>query len=186
MTKKFEKIKKEIEKIISKSPLGFDLGHARKTLEWVLKLKPNADEFLQISALAHDIDRPITGITEGTHLKSYAGIKKFKNDHAKRSAKITAELMKKYNYNYNDIKKVQYLIENHEQGGNKQANILKDADSIAYFDYNIEPWYKINGKVRTKGKIKFMLNRVSKKAKLVIKNLEYKNQTIKKLIDEAK
>lgn len=31
--------------------------HAETVLEWLLKLKHDADETLQIAALAHDIDR---------------------------------------------------------------------------------------------------------------------------------
>ena len=55
--KNLDKIKKEIEKIISKSPLKFDLDHAKYTLECLIKIKPDADEALQIAAFAHDISR---------------------------------------------------------------------------------------------------------------------------------
>lgn len=34
-----------------------DPEHAQNTLEWLLKLKPDADEALQIAALGHDIER---------------------------------------------------------------------------------------------------------------------------------
>ena len=49
--------KRKIRSVISKSGVPEDPVHAENVLEWVLKLKPDADEALQIAALAHDIDR---------------------------------------------------------------------------------------------------------------------------------
>ena len=60
----FNLLRKEVEAILPKSPLDFDLIHSGLVLKWVLKLEPDADEALKIAALAHDIDRAITGITE--------------------------------------------------------------------------------------------------------------------------
>ncbi len=51
--------KQKIHAIISKSRVPEDPVHAENVLEWVLKLKPDADEALQIAALAHDIDRAV-------------------------------------------------------------------------------------------------------------------------------
>ncbi len=48
-------IKKKIEKIIEKSPIPEDPIHSKNTLKWVLKLKPDADDALQIAALGHYI-----------------------------------------------------------------------------------------------------------------------------------
>ncbi|MBU1164349.1 HD domain-containing protein [Patescibacteria group bacterium] len=134
---RFEKVQKNVEEIIKKSPLEFDLIHSRKVLYWLLKLKPDSDEILKIAAIAHDIERGITGITEITHLKSYGDIKNFKKQHAKRSANFTIGLLEKYNYSKREILRLKKLIENHEEGGDEETNILTDADSIAYFDYII-------------------------------------------------
>ena len=57
--KKNECVKKKIEKIIKNSLVPEDPMHSKNTLEWLLKLKPDADEALQIAALAHDIERAI-------------------------------------------------------------------------------------------------------------------------------
>lgn len=57
--KKIVCLKKKIEKIIKNSLVPEDPIHSKNTLEWLLKLKPDADEALQIAALAHDIERAI-------------------------------------------------------------------------------------------------------------------------------
>ncbi len=93
MKNKFTQIKKEIEKILPNSPLVFEQKHSKLALKYVLKLKPNADEALKIAALAHDMERGITGITE-KDMKDYSQINEFKKAHSIRSAKIIAHLMK--------------------------------------------------------------------------------------------
>jgi hypothetical protein len=52
-------LKRKIEEIIKKSPVSEDPIHSKNTLEWLLKLKPDADEALKIAALGHDIERAI-------------------------------------------------------------------------------------------------------------------------------
>lgn len=178
-----ENLKKEIKEIITKSPLEFDPVHSDLTLKWVLKLKSDADEALQIAALAHDIERAVTGILE-KDLDDYSKINEFKQEHAIRSADITADLLKKHQYDDNIIGKVKNLIINHEIGGDEESDILKDADSIAYFDYNIKYYHEKCGDERTKGKIKFMYKRMSDQSKEIVKKLQFSNN-IKKLFKEA-
>lgn len=181
---KFDLIKKEILEILPNSPLDFEPTHAELVLKWVLKLKPDADEALQIAALSHDIDRAITGITE-KDLKDYSKIDEFKKEHSIRSANIIGEILKKHDYPKTIISEVKRLVENHEFGGNYEAEILKDADSIAYFDYNIPSYLKRNGRERTKNKIQFMYNRLSNDAKKLVDQIKFSDKEIEELVQEA-
>jgi len=191
-SERYSNIKKDIEGIIKKSPLEWDLVHSGKVLFWLLKLKPDADEILKIAALAHDMERGATGITEITHLKDYGDIKQFKKEHTIRSANIAEGLLKKHGYGEEEIKRARKLIENHEEGGDEETNTLRDADSVAFFDYNLEPTLNRNKMInpdaveRTKSKIKFMFNRVSPKAQKIIKDLKYDNPEIQDLIKAIK
>ena len=180
---KFDLLKKDIEELLPKSPLVFDPKHSELTLKWLLKLKPDADEALKISALAHDIERAVTGITE-KDLKDYSKIHEFKKEHAKRSAKITLDMMKKYDYNEQTLQKVKHLIESHEEGGDEEQTILMEADSLAYFDYNIPHYFERYGEERTKDKIQFMYKRLSQKARDLVKQIKFSNE-MKELFEEA-
>ena len=53
-------LKKKILEIIKRSSTPEDPIHAKNTLEWMIKLEPQADEALKISALGHDIERAIS------------------------------------------------------------------------------------------------------------------------------
>ena len=57
MNNSIECAKEKIREAISKSNVPEDPIHAENTLKWVLYLKFDANDALQIAALAHDIDR---------------------------------------------------------------------------------------------------------------------------------
>jgi hypothetical protein len=67
---------------------------------------------------------------------------------------------------------------------------LRDADSIAFFDCNLEPTLNRNKLVssdaveRLKSKIRFMFDRVSPKAQKIIKGLKYDNPEIQNLVKD--
>ena len=184
MINQFDSIKQEIESILPNSPIKEELMHSRLVLKWVLILKPDADIALKIAAISHDIDRAISKITE-KDLLDYSKFNEYKKEHSLRSAKIISEILKKHNLSDEIINKVKHLVENHEFGGDEETNILTDADSLAYFEYNIPFYLNRNGKERTKEKIKFMYKRLSsKKSKELINKIEYNNE-IKNLVKES-
>ncbi len=186
----YKKLEKEIEKIIAKSPVKEDPSHSKSTREWVLVLKPDADEALQIAALAHDIER---GFMTSDALKSVGNIMThthYQMQHSDRSAKIIGGLLRKHDFDKEFdkefIKKVEYLILNHEFGGDSEADILRDADSISFFDNNLPCFFKkYNGKGKVcENKIKFMYDRMSGKAKRIVKKFKYKNPELNKIFKQ--
>jgi len=174
-----------IKEILKKSPLEEDVIHAELVLKWVLELKNDADEALQIAAIAHDIDRAISKITESDLKNSIDGYVEYKKQHAIRSSKFIVEILEEYKYPSEFINKVSKLVEYHEVGGDPESDILRDADSLAYFEYNIPSYLKRNGEEKTKRKISFMYQRASDKVKERIKAMEYQDKLLDKLIKEA-
>jgi len=63
-----------------------------------------------------------------------------------------------------------------------ETSILTDADSLAYFDYNVPSYLKRNGEERAKEKIKFMYDRLSEKAKNLVKEIKYIDKTTEDLV----
>lgn len=181
---KFNSFRKEIQDILVNSPVDFELKHSELVLKWVLELKPDADESLKIAAISHDLERAITKITE-KDLKDYSKIDEFKKEHSIRSAQFASEILKKHNYPDDVILKVKNLIEKHEFGGDEESDILMNADSLAYFDYNIPSGLKRNGRERTKEKIKFMYKRLADKVKKLVQKIKYQDEDINKLIEES-
>lgn len=180
----FNIVKQEIESILPKSPLDFELAHGRLVLKWILEINPAADEALKIAALSHDIDRAMTGITE-KDLVDYSKINEFKKEHCLRSASFIVEILRKHGYDQEIIDKVKHLVENHEFGGDKGSDMLMSADSLAYFDYNIPFYLERNGEERTKEKIRFMYNRLSPEAQKLVAKINFADPKIAQLVEEA-
>lgn len=76
-------------------------------------------------------------------------------------------------------------MEKHEFGGDKASDVLKEADSLAYFEYNIPSYLKRNGKERTKEKIKFMYDRLSERGKGFVNKMKFEDKRIEQLVKEA-
>lgn len=180
---KFELVRKEVEAILPRSPIDFELAHSRLVLKWVLRLKPDADEALRIAAFAHDMERAVTRITE-KDLKDYSKIDAFKREHALRSAKFICVILKKHGYADGTVGRVKSLVENHECGGG-DADILMDADSLAFFDYNIPSYLKRCGQERAIEKIRFMYKRMSPNAKKLVQSMKFKDAIVKSLVKQS-
>ena len=56
---KISLVKRKIEEVIKGSSVPEDPIHSKNTMEWLLKLMPDAGESLKIAALGHDIERAI-------------------------------------------------------------------------------------------------------------------------------
>ncbi len=175
----------EIKAILPRSPLDFELHHAQSTLKWLLRLKPDADEGLQIAAFGHDIDRAMTGITETYGLKDLSNLDKFKKEHAERSAGFIKEIMKKHGYSQEFIARVENIVRNHEVGGDADTNLVMDADSIAYFDGHVEKYYAKNGKQKTSDKVKWMYKRISPSAKRLVRSINLEDKEVRDLVHDA-
>ena len=175
-------IESEIETIISKSQVPEDSIHSQNTREWVLKLKPEADMALQIAALGHDIERSI----EERKIKraNFTNYNEFKKAHSQNSAIILHEILVKYNVNQGLIDKVVHLVLLHEFGGMQEANILKCADSISFFDVNLPFYFQRNSEEETAFRIKWGYKRLSKVAKSIVRNFSFDNIELEALFNE--
>ena len=174
----FEEIKSYIQKIISKSPVPEDLSHAENTLQWLLKIYPEADISLKIAAIGHDIERAIPERVKREDFKNYDD---FKKAHAKRSAEILKKILLKFNLSDSIINKVYNLVEKHEHGGDFYSDILKDADSLSFFDNNIQYLFKREGFEKTLERAIWGYKRLSDKAKFYFRNIKHENDEINKI-----
>ena len=178
MTSLYDIIKEEIAEIVKKSHAKGDPMHSLLTLKWANLLMLNASEELKIAAMAHDIDRAVYPATKQRKNESYDS---YKQRHAKRSADITAKLMRSIGYDEALIETVSYLVSMHEVGEDdehsqlkEQADSLRDADSIAYFEFNLDFYLERDGVLKSTKKAKYMYERASERARGYIDAMQYR------------
>ena len=179
-----KRFRAEIESVLSRSPLPWDLKHAKLTLKWVKKLVPPVNEAIRIAALCHDIERAVDGKKE-RGLKDISALAIFKGMHAKRSAEITAGLMVKHGYPKSMADEVSRLISLHESGGDRESDMLCSADSLAFFEYNVPLYLARYGEERTREKIRFMYGRLGAKARALCRKMEFADGKIAVLFSRS-
>jgi hypothetical protein len=178
----FDRIMSEIQTILENgSQPDWNLNHAKKVLEITLRLKPNASKELKIAAFGHDIERSITGETD-SKLKSMANYENYKKNHAKRCSKIIGDILLKHKINAASIDKIKRIVLYHEVGGSPLINLLKDADALAFFEYDVKQYMKFNNWERTKDKLLFTINRLSPSAKKIVSKIKFSNKKVKEFV----
>ena len=164
------------------------VSHHVGVVYWIKKLKPDADEALFIAAVAHDVERIIPkNRKEEMNLikKSKEGFlnKKMLKKHQKRSVEIIGKFLEKQGADKKLVKRVKMLVSKHEEGGNRDQSLLKDVDSLSFFENNIDRILEMipeMGEKKVREKIDWMYNRItSRKTKQIAK--PYYQKAIKKL-----
>ncbi len=173
-------VKKTIEGFIEKSLVSEDPVHAKNTLEWLLKLKSNADDALKIAALGHDIERAIEH--RKVKRQDYRNYDEFKESHALNSAMILEEIMKECNVMRELIDDICFLVSHHEVGGNKRADVLRDADSISFFHVNLPYYFVRNGIEETKKRCLWGYKKLPKNLQKVVVKFNYEDKKLESLV----
>ncbi len=175
--------KQKIRDMISRSRVPEDPVHAENVLEWLMKFEPDADEALQIAALAHDIDRADSARkTERSHFSDYD---QFKAAHATNSAKILKEILQQCQVQQSIVDEACRLVKLHEIGGDARSDLLKDADSISYFAVNLPLYYQREGYEETVKRCIWGYHRLSPKMKTICRNMNYPKKTLARIVEEA-
>jgi hypothetical protein len=177
----FNVVKQRIDDLTKNSTAAsaeIEFSHSQSVLSWVLRLKPDADSALRIAALGHDVDRSFGVRVQRSDFDSYD---EFKKHHALRSAKIIVALLTELRCSDDVIKKTKYLIEHHEVGGQGDADVLKDADSLSFFDNNVEIYLQLYPRDFGK-KVVFMYERLSSHAKSLISSINFKSKEMERIV----
>jgi len=175
-------IENEIEEIISLSDVPEDYCHAKNVKKWVLKFRPNADWTLQIAAFAHDIER---ALPQRKVIRSkFSDYNEFKNAHALNSAKIVQEILDKYPLSSEVKNKILCLIKNHELGQNEDSDlvILKDADSLSFFEVNLLAYAERNDESEILSRMMWGYKRLSSRARQIVKEFHYENEKLNEFL----
>ena len=169
--------------IIAGSTVPEDPEHSRNTLKWLLDLDSRADAALRIAALGHDIDRAVEA--RKVQRADFADYDAFKAAHARNSASILLEVLADCNIEDAALmREVERLVCTHEVGGDPRSDLLKDADSLSYFDVNLPLYYARNGWEETRRRCVWGYLRLSPRARSIVMGLEFR-APLQKLMSES-
>lgn len=178
-----ESAKGRIREVIAASKVPEDPGHADNTLAWLLKLDPKADPAMQIAALAHDIDRAVEA--RKVRRFNFDDYDVFKAAHAQNGAKILREILDDCQVAKDITDEACRLVTLHEVGGDSRSDLLKEVDSISYFDVNMPLYFQREGWDETKRRCIWGYRRLSSQGKEIVKGIIYEKQALTRLLNEA-
>jgi len=171
----YKKVEQFVIDTFTKANDDHGIKHFLRTVHWVKVLKPDADEALLISAVAHDIERGFRNHSSYDYIKKT--VKGFRSDehlthHQNEGAKIIGIYLQQIGADKKLIERVKMLVSKHESGGNEGQNLLKDADSVSFFENNVDRFVhqKVGetSKEKVRDKFDWMFNRItSEKAKQI-------------------
>ncbi len=182
MIDNIDRARQKIRAVIAGSRVPEDPRHAGNTLEWLLRLAPDASEALQLAALADDIER---ATPERVRREDYPDYDAFKAAHARRSARLLHGILEDCGVESATVKEACRLVEVHEVGGDPDADMLKDADSISYFDVNLPLYYQREGWAETKRRSLWGYRRLSERARKIVENIRYEEEVLIRLLREV-
>jgi hypothetical protein len=170
----YEKVEQFVTDSFQKAGKEGSLLHLMRTVYWLKKLYPRADEYMCIAAVSHDIER---AYRDHTTMEKLLDEKDFKSPeflrlHQDKGAEIIEVFLREEGVDLEQIERVKEMITHHEEGGNEEQNWIKDADSVSFFENNISHFIQkqlpLYGKKRVKLKFDWMYNRItSAKAKQI-------------------
>jgi len=114
----------------------YNRDHLVCALAWLDRLAPGSHEAVRLATLTHDMERAFPG-PDSPEMQSL-------NDpvyirlHSERSAKIVGTWLREHGASEALARHVETLILAHETGGWLEADMVQAADSLSFFDTNVE------------------------------------------------
>ena len=172
----------KIRDIIAGSQVPEDPAHAENTVLWLLRLDPQADQFLQLAALAHDVDRADEATKVKRHL--FVDYDAFKAAHALHSAEIVRGVLADCGASEADIEEVCGPVRLHEVGGEPRSDVLKEADAISFFDTNLHPYHQREGLPETVRRSAWGYRRLSARGRDAVVDLAERDPLLKQVLSQ--
>jgi hypothetical protein len=172
--------KHHIRSIVQRSTTPEDPIHAENTLKWLLTLCPEADEALQVAALGHDIDRALEA--RKVRKRGFLSFDEFKAAHACNSAVILEEILDHCGMEKRVGEEICRLVRAHETGGDERSDLLKDADSLSYFDVNLPFFVERHSWEETARRCMWGYKRLSAASRALVKGFCFQDARLSDLI----
>ena len=151
--------------ILRNSPVPEDYAHALNVRQWVQRLAGEPGEALQLAALAHDVERAVPD--RKVHRRDFEDYDAFKRAHAENSARMADELLREVGAPVAMRERIVELVRHHEFGrdGDPEATLLKDADSLSFFETNLGAYVQREGEAEALRRMRWGYRRLSPRAR---------------------
>ena len=171
-----------IRAAIARSEVPEDPVHADNTLHWLRRLAPDADPALRLAALAHDIER---ATPDRYRREQFADYDAFKAAHAARGARLLRGILDDCGVDPAVAAEACRLVRLHEVGGDPRADLLREADSLSYFEVNLPLYLAREGRAETLRRCRWGVARLTPRGRALLRGLRHGDPALDGLLAEA-
>ncbi len=115
---------------------GKQKAHFERAVYWLEQFLPECTEAHRVAAYSHDIERAFRD-PDFPKPKSYLDMNYLRH-HEEEGARIMEAFLTERGQTEDFIQTVTHLISRHEEGGDHEQNMLRDADSVSFQETNAE------------------------------------------------
>lgn len=164
----YEKVEQFVIQAFTRAGNPKDIVHSQRTVSWLERLAPDADETLRIAAVAHDIERAFRD--PGLYRIIENSPKGFRDPaflkvHSEKGAEIIGDFLAEEKASPKTVECVKRLVAGHEFEGSNEQNLIKDADSLSNFETHARTFIDLRaetfGKEKVRAKFDWMFNRIT-------------------------
>ena len=109
----------------------------------------------------------------------------FKAAHARNGANILRAILEECGVAKPTADEACRLVVRHEVGGDYRSDLLKDADSISYFEVNMPFYYEREGWEETKRRSIWGYRRLSARGREIANSMTYDDEALTRLLEET-
>jgi hypothetical protein len=114
----------------------YNRDHLVCALDWLDRIAPGSHEAVRLATLTHDMERAFPG-PDSPQMQSLND-PVYNRLHSERSARIVGTWLRGNGASDALVRNVETLILAHETGGWLEADLVQAADSLSFFDTNID------------------------------------------------
>jgi N-formylmaleamate deformylase len=114
----------------------YDREHLLRAGDWMLRLAPDAPEYLIIAALTHDLERSVPGGPVLDRVNMSWDDREYNRAHCDRSAQVVSRWLEDQGASAEFVDGVAQPIREHEFGGSPEGDLMQAADSISFLECN--------------------------------------------------
>jgi hypothetical protein len=114
----------------------YDRDHLTRAADWMVRLAPDAPEYLVLAALTHDLERSVPGGPQLDLANTPWDDRAYNDAHTSRSAEVVSRWLSEHGAPAEWVAAVRQPIREHEFGGSPEGDLMQAADSISFLETN--------------------------------------------------
>lgn len=174
MTDRLQQVIEGIDRLNAEDPRGYELPYSQQLSEWVLKLEPQASDYLRMAARGQHVQRWKS--PRNSYPMDRAGYLKWREDLKRFHSKIVTDLMETAGYSETDRERVRSIMLKKNFKTDPEAQSLEDALCLVFLASQLEDFRKKETEEKMVDILRKSWGKMSEKGRALALTLPYSTE----------